>query len=93
MLQGSKARCGREKRQRQVLHGNQLVLFRCVVCKRWVVVRCNSADLDAHINGVFIQDAMPYLAPELRELFISSTCPNCWSRLCPDPIKYPNHYN
>ena len=75
------------------MHGNQLVLFRCAVCKRWVVVRVNSADLDAHNDGVFIQNAMPYLAPELRELFISSICADCYAHLCPDPIQYPYHYN
>ena len=28
-----------------------------------------------------IQDIMPELAPEMRELFISGMCPKCWDKL------------
>lgn len=28
-----------------------------------------------------IQDIIPELAPEMRELFISGMCPNCWDKL------------
>ena len=78
--------------KRQVLHGNnrnQLIVLRCRVCGKWVALRVDPDDLAAHNNGVFIQNAMPYLAPELRELLISSTCPDCWAVLCPsDPLAY-----
>jgi hypothetical protein len=75
------------------VHGNQLVLFRCVACQTFVVVRVNSADLDAHNGGVYVQRAFPYLEPAERELFLTSVCSACWVVLCPDPIKYPDHYN
>lgn len=29
-------------------------------------------------DGVLIQDALPGLSPEERELLISGTCPECW---------------
>ena len=28
-----------------------------------------------------IQDIIPELAPEMRELFISGMCPKCWDKL------------
>ena len=63
------------------------------MCRKLVAVRVDPDDLAAHTNGILVQNAMPYLAAELRELFITATCPACWAVLCPDPIKYPNHYN
>lgn len=67
------------------MHGQKrikLVLIQCRVCRQWFAVRVDPDDLAAHDNGALIQDAMPYLAPELRELFISQTCGSCWARLC-----------
>lgn len=32
-------------------------------------------------NGKLIQNAMPYLSAEQRELLISKTCPICWDRM------------
>ena len=29
----------------------------------------------------YIQDIIPELAPEMRELFISVMCPKCWDKL------------
>ena len=29
----------------------------------------------------YIQDIIPELAPEMRELFISGMCPKCWDKL------------
>lgn len=38
-------------------------------------------DLVAWSQGKLIQEAMPYLSNEERELLISQTCPACWSEL------------
>lgn len=32
-------------------------------------------------NRRHIQDIIPELAPEMRELFISGMCPKCWDKL------------
>jgi hypothetical protein len=68
------------ERQRQVVHRDHLELIQCVVCQRWFAVRVSSVDLQRHyFDGVFAQDAFPYLSPEYRELFITG----CWSLLEP----------
>jgi len=68
---------------------SKLILIQCARCRRWQVVRVDPDDLERHENGMCIQDACPYLSPDLRELFISQTCGDCWSRLCSsDPLAY-----
>lgn len=34
-------------------------------------------------DGMLIQDAMPSLGQEERELLISGTCPECWGKMMP----------
>jgi hypothetical protein len=73
------------------MHGTnlELIVLRCCVCRRWVALRVDLDDVLAFNEGMYIQDACPYLPPELRELFISQTCGDCWSRLCTsDPLAY-----
>jgi hypothetical protein len=54
----------------------------CAKERRGNALRVHPDDVLAFNKGMYIQDACPYLAPELRELFISQTCGDCWSRLC-----------
>lgn len=55
--------------------------FRCSVCgehQAGVVVR--DVDYDKWIGGdseTIVKSCFPYLGPEIRELFISGTCPRC----------------
>jgi hypothetical protein len=35
-------------------------------------------DVEKWMDGALIQDAMPYLNPDERELLISRICPTCW---------------
>jgi hypothetical protein len=56
---------------------SQLFILRCRVCHRWIAVRVDPDDLRRHYyDGVYVQHAFSYLPPELRELFISRTCPD-----------------
>ena len=71
----------------------ELIVLRCCVCRRWVALRVDPDDLERHANGMYIQDACPYLPPELRELFISQTCGACWDLLSADPISHPFAYH
>ena len=82
-------------KRKNVLHGTnlELIVLPCRVCHKSVAIRVDPDDVRAHIEGLYIQDACPYLAPEFRELFITATCPDCWRVLCVDPIKYPTAYN
>jgi hypothetical protein len=75
------------------VHRDHLELIQCVVCRKWYVVRVQSADMRRHRSGLFAQFAFPYLRADLRELLISRTCPACYALLCPDPITNPTAYN
>ena len=78
------------------MHGQKrtmLVLIQCRMCAKWIVLRVDPDDVLAFNEGMYIQDACPYLPPDLRELFISQTCGACWDLLCVDPIAHPTAYN
>jgi hypothetical protein len=86
----------------RAMHGanlSEVIVLRCVVCKKFVAVRLDPDDWQRHRNGLFVQDAftnengVPYLSPAERELFITAVCGSCWSLLCPDPIIQPINYN
>ena len=65
----------------------QLIVKRCVVCRRWIALRVDAEDVARHERGgVYVQDAMPYLPAQLRELWISGVGPCCWELLCPPSL-------
>jgi hypothetical protein len=72
----------------------QLVVLRCCVCRRWVALRVDPDDLNAHYyGGAYVQHALSYLNAADRELVYSRVCAACWDLLCPDPITHPTAYN
>ena len=57
----------------------------CVFCKTPTTIRCPE---DGHLDwsaGQFIQDAMPELTADERELLISQVCPKCFDMACAEP--------
>jgi len=56
----------------------------CGVCGDMDCFYVERDDLHAWRNGTLIQDAMPYLNAEQRELLISKTCDKCWNLMYPD---------
>jgi hypothetical protein len=38
-------------------------------------------------GGGAIQDLLPDLSPEIRELFVSGMCPDCWNKLVGEEMK------
>ena len=50
----------------------------CRICGVSYSVMADEADVCNWQDGVLIQDAMPYLNADERELLISGTCPDCW---------------
>jgi hypothetical protein len=51
----------------------------CVFCSREYVVFVNAEDVNAWLSGSgLIQDVMPYLSANDREMLISRICPECW---------------
>jgi hypothetical protein len=77
----------------RAVHRDHLELIQCVWCAKWYVIRVSSADLRRHRDGLLAQDAFPYLPADLRELLITATCPDCWDRLCVDPVAHPTAYS
>ena len=53
----------------------------CRKCKKTVVVWLNIADVAEWHTGKLIQDAMPYLSDDERELLISKTCGPCFDKM------------
>ena len=55
----------------------------CNYCDYAEEILVDEADYDAWHNGVFAQDAFPYLTAGQRELMISNTCNDCWQQFFP----------
>ena len=51
----------------------------CRICHTKYTVSANEVDVCNWQDGVLIQEAMPYLSADDRELFISGTCDDCWT--------------
>jgi len=50
----------------------------CRRCKNQVEMKVFIEDVTAWENGALIQNAMPYLSSEEREILISGTCGPCF---------------
>ena len=53
----------------------------CNRCSETHVLQINATDVESWQNGRLIQDAMPYLSADERELLISGMCGVCFDRL------------
>ena len=53
----------------------------CNSCQKSYDLMVNYKDVEAWMNGKYIQDAMPYLSADERELFISRTCGPCFDEM------------
>ena len=53
----------------------------CPVCRRTQVVGVEQEDYDKYQNGMYVQDAFPYLRAEQREMFITGICSECWKKM------------
>jgi hypothetical protein len=56
----------------------------CKHCPRKYEVELDPHDLVRWANGELIQNAMPYLTADERELIMTGTCGECWERLWKD---------
>jgi|MDSW01.2.fsa_nt_gb hypothetical protein len=59
----------------------------CVHCGQESAIDAKPSDVESWAEGELIQDAMPYLDPDQREMFISGTCSACWDKMFLDPTK------
>ena len=53
----------------------------CVGCSQEVTIDANPRDVEAWRDGDLIQNVMSYLDADQREMFISGTCPTCWTKM------------
>ena len=53
----------------------------CVACGGLVSIAVNASDLQKWIGGKLLQDAMPYLNDDEREILISGHCGACFDVL------------
>ena len=60
------------------------IKIECRMCDSLVPVEFDSEDFARWQAGDLIQNAMPYLTADEREMFISQTCDNCWKDLFSD---------
>lgn len=56
----------------------------CRVCKNILCLSVDEKGFDSWQNGKTIQNALPELSAEDRELLISKTCEKCWNQLFED---------
>jgi hypothetical protein len=57
------------------------VEIKCNWCKQAVRFNASKAGLAAWRNGMVIQEALPRLDADYREMLISGTCPECWNKM------------
>ena len=56
-------------------------VLECVTCSQEESISADPRDLESWRDGELIQNAMPYLDADQREMFISGTCPKCWDKM------------
>lgn len=63
--------------------GTQWYAFtgKCIITGENHTVKVKGPDLYAYRQGMFVQDAFPYLSAGDREFIISGTSPNGWKKL------------
>ena len=60
---------------------NDEVTAVCRMCRTPHTLLVNINDVADWQRGKYIQDAMPYLSADERELLISNTCGVCWAEM------------
>ena len=56
-------------------------VLECVTCSQEKSIEANPRDVESWRDGELIQNAMPYLDADQREMFISGVCDSCWSKI------------
>ena len=58
-----------------------IITINCPICGKEHEVEVSENAFYEWQNGKCIQDAMPYLTADERELLISHTCGDCWAEM------------
>lgn len=54
---------------------------KCQFCKKVFTIKAKPKDIEAWKEGALIQNVMPYLSDNDRELLISGTCEPCFDKI------------
>ena len=60
---------------------NTTMNLQCVHCDETYQINLNYEDVQAWKDGTLIQDALPYMNADQRELLISKTCGPCFDKM------------
>ena len=63
------------------LHRNDLIQATCRQCNVSVELAVNINDFAEWHKGKYIQEAMPYLSADEREILISGICGDCFDKM------------
>mgnify|MGYP000954698888 CR=1 FL=1 len=69
---------------REELSGPLTIIKTCVMCGTTHEIRVKTADYRRWRQGAYIQDAMPYLTANEREILMSGICRTCFDALYPE---------
>lgn len=58
----------------------------CPMCQKVHQIDVLKEDYEKYRAGAFVQVAFPEMLPEMRELLISGTCPQCFAILFPPEV-------
>lgn len=65
----------------RINHKEVNILTVCPICGHAHEIAVNEEDYFAwSFDGVYAQDAFPYLSANEREMLISGVCPECWEK-------------
>lgn len=53
----------------------------CLDCRKTYDIKVFAEDITKYKNGVFVQDAFPYLSDDEREILVSKTCGTCFDKM------------
>ena len=55
--------------------------IKCMCCNKSYTIKCDAIDYMRWMSGELIQNAMPYLSVDERELMISKICGSCFDEM------------
>tara|TARA_R100000963_G_C4580705_1_gene61790 strand:+ start:340 stop:573 length:234 start_codon:yes stop_codon:yes gene_type:complete len=70
--------------EENTMHDKTTLTESCRTCGSEETITVETKDLHDWKNGTVIQEAMPYLNSDQREMMISHTCSVCWDKLFPE---------
>ena len=56
----------------------------CVMCNQSIIMEVSEEGLKKWQQGELIQDALPELTDDEREMLMSGICPTCWDKIFSD---------